>query len=51
MLIPSFLLMYLIITKTNKIENHFSKSALEKLSIKNNHFQQIKQEIFFYFYL
>lgn len=48
MLIPSFLLMYLIITKTNKIENHFSKSALEKLSIKNNHFTNKTRNIFLF---
>lgn len=48
MLIPSFLLMYLIITKTNKIENHFSKSALEKLSIKNNYFTNKTRNIFLF---
>ncbi|CAM3547898.1 VWA domain-containing protein [Arcobacter aquimarinus] len=37
MLIPSFLLIYLLITKQSKIENYFSKSALKKLSISNQY--------------
>lgn len=37
MLIPSFLLIYLLITKQNKIENYFSKKALKKLSISNQY--------------
>lgn len=38
MLIPSFILMYLIITKKSKIENYFSKNALKKLSVSNKYF-------------
>jgi Ca-activated chloride channel homolog len=38
MLIPSFILMYLIITKQSKLTSYFSKNALEKLSISNQYF-------------
>jgi len=45
MLIPSFLLMYLIITKKNKIENYFSKNALRKISISNQYFSNKTRNI------
>ena len=38
MLIPTLFLMYLIITKKDPLENHFSKRALTKLSISNQYF-------------
>ena len=38
MLIPTLFLMYLIITKKDPLENHFSKKALTKLSISNQYF-------------
>lgn len=45
MLIPSFVLMYLIITKKSKIENYFSKIALKKLSISNQYFSNRARNI------
>lgn len=45
MLIPSFVLMYLIITKKSKIENYFSKNALKKLSISNQYFSNRARNI------
>lgn len=45
MLIPSFILMYLIITKKSKIENYFSKNALKKLSISNQYFSNRARNI------
>lgn len=45
MLIPSFVLMYLIITKKSKIENYFSKIALERLSISNQYFSNRARNI------
>ena len=38
MLIPTLFLMYLIIIKKDRLENHFSKKALDKLSISNQYF-------------
>ncbi|RXJ83435.1 hypothetical protein CRU90_09465 [Arcobacter cloacae] len=45
MLIPSFLLIYLLITKQNKIENYFSKKALKKLSISNQYLSTKKRNL------
>lgn len=45
MLIPSFILMYFILTKQNKLENYFSKTALNKLSISNQYFSNKTRNI------
>jgi Ca-activated chloride channel family protein len=45
MLIPSFILMYLIITKQSKIGSYFSKNALEKLSVSNQYFSNKARNI------
>lgn len=45
MLIPSFILMYLIITKQSKLSSYFSKNALEKLSISNQYFSNKARNI------
>lgn len=45
MLIPSFVLMYLIITKQSKLTSYFSKNALEKLSISNQYFSNKARNI------
>ncbi len=45
MLIPSFILMYFILTKHNKLEKHFSKNALKKLSISNQYFSNKSRNI------
>ena len=45
MLIPSFILMYLIITKQSKLSFYFSKNALEKLSISNQYFSNKARNI------
>ena len=46
MLIPSFILMYLIITKQSKLSSYFSKNALEKLDIKLKKNQPRVEEIY-----
>lgn len=38
MLIPAFVLMFLIITKKNSFDKYFSKEVLEKLSVSNQYF-------------
>ena len=45
MLIPSFILMYLIITKQSKLTSYFSKNALEKLSVSNQYFSNKARNI------
>lgn len=45
MLIPSFILMFLIITKQSKLSSYFSKNALEKLSISNQYFSNKARNI------
>ncbi len=45
MLIPSFILMYFILSKQNKLENYFSKTALNKLSISNQYFSNKTRNI------
>ena len=45
MLIPSFILMFLIITKQSKLSTYFSKNALEKLSISNQYFSNKARNI------
>ena len=40
MLIPSFFLMFLIITKKDSFSKHFSKESLNKLSISNRYFSK-----------
>lgn len=37
MIIPTIILAFLILTKKSTIEKHFSKEALNRLNIKNNH--------------
>uniref|UniRef100_UPI004048DEAF VWA domain-containing protein n=1 Tax=Aliarcobacter sp. TaxID=2321116 RepID=UPI004048DEAF len=45
MLIPSFVLMYFIIVKKNKLINYFSKNALKKLSVSNRYFSNKARNI------
>jgi Ca-activated chloride channel family protein len=45
MLIPSFILMYLIITKQSKLTSYFSKNALKKLSVSNQYFSNKARNI------
>lgn len=45
MLIPSFILMYFILTKQSKLNTYFSKSALEKLSVSNQYFSNKARSI------
>ena len=45
MLIPSFILMYLIITKQSKLTSYFSKNALNKLSVSNQYFSNKARNI------
>ena len=45
MLIPSFVLMYFIVTKKSKLDTYFSKKALEKLSVSNQYFSNKSRSI------
>jgi Ca-activated chloride channel homolog len=45
MLIPSFILMYFILTKQSKLNTYFSKNALEKLSVSNQYFSNKARSI------
>ncbi|MBP9616361.1 MAG: VWA domain-containing protein, partial [Aliarcobacter sp.] len=45
MLIPSFILMYFILTKQSKLNTYFSKNALEKLSVSNQYFSNKSRSI------
>lgn len=45
MLFPSFILMYLIITKQNGLSKYFSKQTLEKLSVSNQYFSNKARNI------
>ena len=45
MLVPSFILMYFIVTKQSKLNTYFSKSALEKLSVSNQYFSNKARSI------
>ena len=48
MLIPAIILMYLILTKQNKLESYFSKNALNKLTISNQYFSNRTRNIFLF---
>lgn len=45
MLIPTIFLAILLLTKKSTLEKHFSKEALQKLNIKNNHFSNKKRTV------
>lgn len=45
MLIPTFILAFLLLTKKTSFEKYFSKEALEKLNIKNNHLNNTQRTI------
>lgn len=45
MLIPSFILMYFIVTKQSKLNTYFSNNALKKLSVSNQYFSNKARSI------
>lgn len=48
MLIPTIILAFLLLTKKSSLEKNFSKEALEKLTIKNNHLNNKQRTTIFF---